>query len=125
MGAPVAGQLRERLPAPPVGIGKRHLFIVKSGGGRSHRQIEALSSSRRFFKGRESLDGLPGLLFGCAKFVEGLEIEPEFRASAEEVGKTQSGVSGYGAPAIDNFRDAIGGDLELARESGGAHIKGL
>jgi len=41
------------------------------------------------------------------------------------VGKTQSGVSGYGALAVDNFRDAISGDLELARESGGAHIEGL
>src|SRR6266498_1394475 len=82
-------------------------------------------SSCRFFNGGESLDGLPDLLFGCPKFVEILEIEPELRAGSEEVGKTQSGVPGYGAPAVDNFRDAIGGDLEMARERGGAHIEGL
>src|SRR5215470_2507213 len=83
------------------------------------------NSSRHFLKGWESLNGFADLLFGCAKFVEALEIEPELRASAEEVGKTQSGVPGYGAPAVDNSRDAIGGNPELARESGGAHIESL
>src|SRR5215510_3348639 len=85
----------------------------------------ASNSSGRFFKGWESLDGFADLLFGDAEFVEALEIEPELPASAEEVGKTQSGVPGYGAPAVDDSRDAIGGNPELARESGGAHIESL
>src|SRR5215813_266639 len=85
----------------------------------------ASNSSGRFFKGWESLDGFANLPFGRANFVEALETEPELRASAEEVGETQSGVPGYGAPAVDNSRDAIGGNPELARESGGAHIVSL
>src|SRR5215472_13036734 len=88
-------------------------------------QFEAASSSPCLLKRWESFDGLPNLLFGCAKFVEALEIKPELRACAKEVGKTQSGVPGYGALTVDNFRDAISGDLELARESGGAHIERL
>ena len=98
---------------------------INEGHDAFNRCFIALNSSGRFFKGWESLDRFADLLFGYAKFVEALEIEPELRAGAEEVGKTQSGVPGYSAPAVDNSRDAIGGNPELARESGGAHIESL
>ena len=37
-------------------------------------------------KGWQGLDGLAGFLLGQAELVELLQIEPEFRAGAEEVG---------------------------------------
>ena len=49
-------------------------------------------------QGRERANGLPGLPFGQAQFIERLQVEPELGA-AEEMRETQRRIAGDGALA--------------------------
>jgi hypothetical protein len=60
---------------------------------------------------------------GHAEIVNALQIEPKFGRCAEEMGEAKSGVSGDGAPAVQNAGNAVGGYLDLAGESGRAHAE--
>src|SRR5712691_707290 len=48
----------------------------------------------------KSLDGLSSLLLNAAQLVKALEVQPEFRASAKEMGQAQGRVPGDGALAV-------------------------
>ena len=73
----------------------------------------------------EGFNGFAGFLFGEAKVVESLEIEPKLGAGAKKVGETEGGVAGNGAGAIENLRDAIGGHGDFARQLRGAEVEGF
>ena len=52
-------------------------------------------------EGGQSFDRPAGFFLGHSQFVDLLQVEPEFRAGAEEVGQTQRGVTGYGALSVE------------------------
>src|SRR5258707_12525168 len=74
-------------------------------------------------EGRKAVDSLPCLPLRQAQIIKALEIEPEFRARAEEMGKAQSGVAGDGPLSLQNRRNAVRRHVELPRELGGAHAE--
>src|ERR1035438_4914299 len=58
-----------------------------------------------------------------ASSIKGLQVEPEFRARAEEVSQAQGGVSGDAALPVQNAGDAVGRHIQLARQFCGAHAE--
>src|SRR5487761_553963 len=80
------------------------------------RMFEAL-------KGGQSLDGSAGLLLGQADLIKALQVQPEFRSRAEKMSETQGRVTGDCPPSIQDLRDAVGRDIQLPREFGGAHAQ--
>jgi len=74
-------------------------------------------------EGWQRVDGLAGLPFGEADLIKALQIQPEFRGRAKEMGKPQGRVAGDGAPSIQDFGNAIGGNIQLPRQFGGAHAQ--
>src|SRR6185437_13617286 len=65
------------------------------------------------FDGRERTNCFTGLALGEAKFVETLQVEPEFSAGAEEMSQTQCGITGDGASSVDDLGNAVGGNPDL------------
>src|SRR5208337_4540835 len=80
---------------------------------------------RHALEGGQGLDGLSGLLLSDAQIVEALQIDPEFGAGAEEMRQAQCGVGRDIAASVQNLGDAIGGNLQLAGQRGGAHVEFL
>src|ERR1039458_1908244 len=74
-------------------------------------------------EGWQRLDGFAGLRLGEADLIKALQIQPEFRCGAKEMGQTQGRVAGDGAAPIQDFGDAIGGNIQLPRQLGGAHAQ--
>ena len=74
-------------------------------------------------EGWQGLDRLAGLPLGEADLIKALQIQPKFRRRAKEMGQTQGRVAGDGAPPIQDFGDAIGGNIQLPRQFGGAHAQ--
>lgn len=72
-------------------------------------------------QGRQPPNGVSSLLLRNAQVVKALQVEPELRAGAEEVGKPQSGIPGNGASAMQDLGDAVGRNLEPPRQFGSAH----
>src|SRR5947209_19676137 len=68
-------------------------------------------------------DGFSCFLPGETKFIKGLQVKPELRARAEEMGETQGGVARDGALSVQNAGDALRGYIEFARPFGGAHAE--
>ena len=52
-----------------------------------------------------------------------LQVEPEFRASAEEMPQAQGRISGHAALAVQDFSYTVRRHLELARQRRRAHIQ--
>src|SRR5271166_5125426 len=73
------------------------------------------------FEFGKALDGFPDLLLGEAQLVEVLQIQPEFRAGAEEMGQAESGIASDGALFVQNTGDAVGWYVKLTRQFSGAH----
>jgi len=76
-------------------------------------------------EGGEGLDGFSGLLLGEAQIVEALQIDPELGAGAEEMRQAQRRVGRDVTASVQNLGDAIGGNLQLAGQRGGAHVEFL
>ena len=74
-------------------------------------------------EGWQRFDGLAGLPLGEADLIKALQIKPEFRSSAKEMGQAQGRVAGDGAPSIQDFSDAVSRNLQLPRQFGGAHAQ--
>src|SRR5271166_1276741 len=74
-------------------------------------------------EGWQGLDGFAGLLLGKPDLVKALQIQPEFRRRAKEMGEAQGRVAGDGAPSIQALGDAVGGNIQLPRQFGGAHAQ--
>jgi hypothetical protein len=75
------------------------------------------------FERRQRPNGFAGLLFGEADLIKALQIQPEFRGGAEEMGKAQGCIAGDGPPSIQDFGDSVGRDIQLPRKFGGAHAE--
>lgn len=71
------------------------------------------------------VDGFAGLFVGEAEVVEGLQIEPELDAGAEEVSETQGRIAGDRAGAVQDLGDAVGRHAELACKFSCAHIESV
>ena len=69
----------------------------------------------------QSVDRLSHLLLGDAQFVEALQVEPKLRCRSEEMSESQSCITCDSPPAVQDFRDTVGWDIELAAELGSAH----
>jgi len=74
-------------------------------------------------EGWQGLDRLAGLLFGEADLVNALQVKPEFRSRAEEMGKAQGCVARDGSTSIHDFGDAVGWNIQLPRQFRGAHAQ--
>lgn len=74
-------------------------------------------------EGWQGLDGPAGLVLGEADFVKALQVQPELRHRAEEMDEGQGRVFGDGAPSVHDFGDAVGRNVQLPRQSGGAHAQ--
>jgi hypothetical protein len=64
-------------------------------------------------------------LLGDAQIVEALQIDPEFGTSAEEMRQAQRRIGGDVPASVQNLGDAIGWNLKLACQRGGAHVEFL
>jgi hypothetical protein len=93
--------------------------------GRGSPTLSELSCMGMFkaLEGWQRLDGFAGLPLGEADLIKALQIQPEFRGRAEEMGQAQGRVAGDGAPSIQDFGDAIGGNIQLPRQFRGAHAQ--
>ena len=69
------------------------------------------------------MDQLSRFLLSVPQFVEALEIQPEFRACAEEMRQAQSGVARDGACSVQDLRDPIRRDVKVARQFRGTHVE--
>lgn len=69
----------------------------------------------------ELLDLASDLLLGDADVVGALEVQPELCRGAEPVAEAQSGVAGDASPAVNDLRDAIRRNLDLAGKLGRRH----
>jgi hypothetical protein len=67
-------------------------------------------------EGWQRLDGLAGLPLGEADLIKALQVQPEFRSRAKEMGQAQGRVAGDGAPPIQDFGNAIGRNIQLPRQ---------
>jgi len=59
------------------------------------------------------------------KFIESLQVEPEFRAGSKKMGEAQRRVASNGALPVHNLRDSVRGHVEFARKSRSAHAERL
>ena len=84
---------------------------------------KALCTYALGLQGWQSLYRPASLLLGQAKLVELLQVEPEFRAGAEEVSQPQSRVAGNGTLTVQDSGDAVRRHLEPASQGGGAHVE--
>jgi hypothetical protein len=74
----------------------------------------------------EGMPFRPGRLrsrFCRAQFVETLQIEPKLGAGVEEGGEAECCVDGDGALADQDIRDAVCGQVELARQAGWTQVE--
>ena len=76
-------------------------------------------------EGGKSLDNCSGFLLGDAQIVEALQIDPEFGTGAEEMRQAQRRVGGDVPASVQNLGDAIGWNLQLTCQLGGAHVEFL
>jgi len=90
----------------------------------------ALKLRRRISTGRarllqpaKSLDCFSGLFLREAQLVKALQVQPDFRARATEVGEAQGCVAGNGALTVENLGDSVSRDIDLACEFGRAAIE--
>ena len=74
-------------------------------------------------EGWQRLDRLAGLPLGEADLIKALQIQPEFRSRAKEMGQAQGRIAGDGAPSIQDFGDAVGRNIQLPRQFCGAHAQ--
>ena len=56
------------------------------------------------------------------QFVQALQIQPKFRAGAEEMRQTQGGVARDGTSSVQDLGDPIGRNVEPAGQPGCAHV---
>lgn len=70
-----------------------------------------------------ALDEAPGLSLRHSQLIECLEVEPQFRGSTEIARQPQGSVSGYAAPAADDFAETRGSDAELLGEGIDTHAE--
>src|SRR5580692_8059212 len=68
-------------------------------------------------------DGLSRLLLRETDFIKALQIEPEFRAGAEEMSKTQGCITGDRPLTVQNASNAVGRHVELAGQLSGTHAE--
>jgi hypothetical protein len=54
------------------------------------------------------------LLASDAQFIEALQVEPKLRCRPEEVSESKGSITSDGPPAIHDFRNTVGGDIELS-----------
>jgi len=83
------------------------------------------TSSGRFgmFQRGKALDGLSRFLLSEAQLVQTLQIEPEFRAGAKEMGEAQRCIAGNGTFTVENLGDSVGGHIDLTRQFRRAHAE--
>ena len=97
------------------------IFCNALAGGAS-RESRLISKEQRLrmrffdmFQSRESLDRLPSLLLRNPEFIETLQVEPKRGCRPKEMGQSQGRITCNGPPAVQDFRDTIGGDIEPVR----------
>ena len=100
-----------------IGLGVPGLFLVVAACRRH------VGQASRLWRVGSSLISPAGFLFGKAQLVELLQVQPELRAGAEEVGQAQGGVAGDCPPAVEDCGYAVGGNLDLPGECCGAHFE--
>ena len=76
-------------------------------------------------EGGKGLDGFSGFLLGDPQIVEALQIDPEFGTGAEEMRQAQRRIGRDVPASVQNLGDAIGWNLQLACQRGGAHVEFL
>ena len=77
------------------------------------------------FQRRQSVDRLSHLLLRNAQVVQALQVEPKLGRRPEEMCESKSCITGDGPPPAQDFRDPIGGDIELPSEFSSAHAEFL
>src|SRR5271157_6465026 len=81
------------------------------------------SCKLRTSEGWQGLDRLARLALRQANFIEALQIQPELQRGPEEMCQAQGGVAGDGAVSVEDFGNAVGRNVEPARQLGGAHLQ--
>jgi hypothetical protein len=71
----------------------------------------------------EDVDRFRRFFLGDAQLVKALQVEPELRAHAEEVPKTQGSVSRNCTLAVQDAGNAVGRHIQFARQLSGAHAE--
>jgi hypothetical protein len=74
-------------------------------------------------EGWQGFDRLARLLLRQANFIQALQVQPELRRGAEEMSQPQGGVAGNGAASVEDLGNAVGRNVEPARQLGGAQIQ--
>jgi hypothetical protein len=87
--------------------------------------VEENSGGGTAFQCGQQFDGFAEFLLRASQIVQGLQVQPELGACAEEVSEPQCGVTGNRASAIQDLRNPVGGDAEFARQFGGTHVECL
>src|SRR5215472_7305455 len=72
---------------------------------------------------RQSVDRVSRFLLRHPQFIETLQVKPELGCRSKEMRESKGGVTRDRSPAVQNFRDTIGRDIELPSEFGGAHAQ--
>src|ERR1035437_7606747 len=113
---------------PVCGIVKllqRESPVSESGVPRRRLVADLCVDSGHAFEGGKGLDGFSGFLLGDTQIVEALEIDPKFGGGAEKMRQAQRRVRRDVALSIQDLGDTIGGNLQLTRQRGGAHVEFL
>jgi len=71
------------------------------------------------------LNDFSRLLLGDTQIIQALQVDPEFGARAEEMSQAQRRVRRDVAVSVQDLRDAIRGNLQMACQCGGAHMQFL
>ncbi len=85
--------------------------------------VPNLSRSRPARAARQCSDLRAKLAFGETQLVKLLQVHPELRTGAEPMPKTQRGIGGDPALAMNDTRDPVHGHVDLARKFRGADAK--
>jgi hypothetical protein len=101
----------------------RAIAIPLHGSPFQHQPLDLCVKRGHALEGGKGLDGFSSFLLRDAEIVQGLQVDPELCAGAEEMSQAQRRVGGDVAVPIQNLGDAVGGNLEMARQCGGAHLE--
>jgi len=75
------------------------------------------------FEGGQGLDRFARLLLRQANFIEALQIQPKLRRGPKEMCQAQGGVAGDRAASMEDFGNAVGRNVEPARQLSRAHVQ--
>jgi hypothetical protein len=112
--------------AVPFGTLREGGEVVGIGGRRRRGKLPS-SGVHEFFALQfwEIANRFSGFLFCDSHVVEGLQIQPELRAGAEEMTEAKDCIAGDAAGAVEDLGYAIGGHGDLSRQFRRAYIQRL